>query len=48
MTEFLREKCREQNLPLNRDSYIYMATHLRTTYGNGYMAEQLYDRAQAS
>jgi dephospho-CoA kinase len=25
-----------------------MATHLRATYGNGYMAEQVYDRAQAS
>ena len=48
MTDFLRKKCTEANMPLNRDSYIYMANHLRTTYGNGYIAEQVYEQAKAS
>lgn len=44
---FINEEIARRDLPENRDNQRLVANDLRTTYGSGYVAEQLYARAVA-
>ena len=46
--EFLIEKIKEKNLPINRDSMVSVANDLRAKHGSSYLAEQLYEKASRS
>jgi dephospho-CoA kinase len=45
---YLLEKIREQGLPENRDSMVFVANDLRASFGPSYITDQLYNQAVIS
>ena len=46
--EFLVEEIKNRGLPVNRDSMTFVGNDLRTKYSPGYIAEELFKKAELS